>query len=543
MRRSCRRRSCCALLTVILSTALLLAASTGVANARPVNWTFSGFVEVQDPSGNPLSQVPVRLEGSTRYNIEWQWDPEIGGGWFYDTYSCTADGATDASSQALLRCEIPWDYAEQYDYLNVWIADRRYRVLERREIVRSQHDLHVVFIAAVDGMELPLVQKFAPQLILTAADQGVRPSPVEIMDRNGDGRLGWEDVLVEVYNLAGDSLGEYRPDEILFFGGNYWYPGQYQYPYFYYFEKYYIIPGWHLEGNTVVPHNPPAIYILIPHFEWGHIGETNASDWYGTYQQALADHSADSRYIRGTTYAHVFTAGGGDVVIQYWFFYPFNFSGNRHEGDWEHVNVVVDSGNVADARIRRVEYYYHEKVMVAYTAGTDYQLADGTHPIVYAGGFTTDQPCSTLAGSGTHGSYPRPGRIDNINSVGSHEMVGGDGLQIDFDNYRNIVLLPKDLPRTVYADNPELTYTVGWQHFAAGWGHPLSKPLPCDHAPFLETIFDIIDRIPFIGRPFNEVAKLVVLGIFKVGQDIYLEDTNKAPPGPRYNTRWETTQR
>jgi hypothetical protein len=203
------------------------------------------------------------LEGSTRYNIQWQWDPELGGAWSYDIYNCSADGATDASGHALLRCEIPWEYAEQYDDLNVWIADRRYRVLESREIVRSQHDLHILFIAAVDGMELPLVQKFAPQLILTAADQGVRPSPVEIMDRNGDSRLGWEDVLVEVYNLAGDSLGEFRPDEILFYGGDYWYPGQYQYPYFYYFEKYFIIPGWHLEGNTVIPHNPPAIYIMI----------------------------------------------------------------------------------------------------------------------------------------------------------------------------------------------------------------------------------------------------------------------------------------
>jgi hypothetical protein len=228
-------------------------------------------------------------------------------------------------------------------------------------------------------------------------------------------------------------------------------------------------------------------------------------------------------------------------VIQYWFFYPFNFSGNRHEGDWEHINVVVDSGNVARAHLIRVEYYYHKEVRVAYTPNVDFEVVDATHPVVYVGGFTTDQPCTTLAGYGTHGLYPRPGKIDDINPAGSYEIVGGDGLHIDFDGYRNIELLPKVLPRTVYSDNPELTYTLGWQHFAAGWGHPLSHPLPCDHAPFLETIFSIVDQLPFVGRPFNEVAKLIIYDLFKVGQDLLLEDTNKAPVGPRYNDRWETT--
>lgn len=29
------------------------------------------------------------------------------------------------------------------------------------------------------------------------------------------------------------------------------------------------------------------------------------------------------------------------LVVQYWFFYPFNDAGNNHEGDWEHINVVI----------------------------------------------------------------------------------------------------------------------------------------------------------------------------------------------------------
>ena len=30
-----------------------------------------------------------------------------------------------------------------------------------------------------------------------------------------------------------------------------------------------------------------------------------------------------------------------ELVLQYWLFYPYNDAGNVHEGDWEHLNVVV----------------------------------------------------------------------------------------------------------------------------------------------------------------------------------------------------------
>lgn len=82
-----------------------------------------------------------------------------------------------------------------------------------------------------------------------------------------------------------------------------------------------------------------------------------------------------------------------ELVFQYWFFYPFNDGGNDHEGDWEHLNVVVArEGNdtaamtaagirrvlgppgpkaagdraplpLSDLRIGRVDYYFHGKLM------------------------------------------------------------------------------------------------------------------------------------------------------------------------------------
>ena len=74
-----------------------------------------------------------------------------------------------------------------------------------------------------------------------------------------------------------------------------------------------------------------------------------------------------------------------ELVLQYWFFYPYNDAGNIHEGDWEHINVVVsprtqgkDMLTEATMRqllehpvahdelvINRVEYYFHYWVFIA----------------------------------------------------------------------------------------------------------------------------------------------------------------------------------
>jgi hypothetical protein len=82
-----------------------------------------------------------------------------------------------------------------------------------------------------------------------------------------------------------------------------------------------------------------------------------------------------------------------ELVLQYWFFYPYNDSGNKHEGDWEHVSVVVaprenaaplTAGEVRDVLagavpqdrlvIHRVEYYFHHNVFVMdYTTPNVYQ--------------------------------------------------------------------------------------------------------------------------------------------------------------------------
>jgi hypothetical protein len=49
---------------LILLTAILMAA-VGVVEARPTDWIFTGYFQVEDPSGNPAANAPVAMDGYT----------------------------------------------------------------------------------------------------------------------------------------------------------------------------------------------------------------------------------------------------------------------------------------------------------------------------------------------------------------------------------------------------------------------------------------------------------------------------------------------
>jgi len=103
---------------------------------------------------------------------------------------------------------------------------------------------------------------------------------------------------------------------------------------------------------------------------------------------------------------------GYELILQYWFFYPSNDSGNNHEGDWEHMNVVVAPRSMVEAPlpaatiqrilsgeltvgagspdplvIQRLEYYFHHFVMTldfanpnVYTSRDDWEAEIRTRP-------------------------------------------------------------------------------------------------------------------------------------------------------------------
>ena len=45
-----------------------------------------------------------------------------------------------------------------------------------------------------------------------------------------------------------------------------------------------------------------------------------------------------------TTYAHV-VSESGQTALQYWFFYIYNDFNNKHEGDWEMIQLVFDAAD------------------------------------------------------------------------------------------------------------------------------------------------------------------------------------------------------
>ncbi len=89
-----------------------------------------------------------------------------------------------------------------------------------------------------------------------------------------------------------------------------------------------------------------------------------------------------------TTYARVVTEPGrpNKLALQYWFFYVFNDFNNKHEGDWEMVQLLFDAPDAAAALERRptsIGYSQHSGAERADWGDKKLELVAGTHPVVY----------------------------------------------------------------------------------------------------------------------------------------------------------------
>jgi hypothetical protein len=118
-----------------------------------------------------------------------------------------------------------------------------------------------------------------------------------------------------------------------------------------------------------------------------------------------------------TQYAHVYwwNRDQGLLAVQYWFYYPFNEWVNNHEGDWEHIQVILKgppsltaSADATGFRPVSYQYFFHsfqtEPVDVVRFGGADPRE---DHPLVYVGG------TGAILGYGggfSGGSYPLPAR-------------------------------------------------------------------------------------------------------------------------------------
>ena len=89
-----------------------------------------------------------------------------------------------------------------------------------------------------------------------------------------------------------------------------------------------------------------------------------------------------------TIYSHVATEEGvvDRIALQYYFFYPFNDFNNKHEADWERIQIefpVADAQAALTAAPDQVVYSQHYGAERADWDAAKLTLVEQTHPVVY----------------------------------------------------------------------------------------------------------------------------------------------------------------
>ncbi len=278
-----------------------------------------------------------------------------------------------------------------------------------------------------DERELPLARRFAPTLALHGPDTELNGIHVPVYP-----------VPVEIMGLRDAEPGAGLPADRLFVV---WSQQPLDYPYGDHWVK---AQGWSPPLAEASPAHdysaltddpalrslaPPAMpfgpYTLRFHWEYGNPAVDTPAEWYAVWEAGNA-WSRPGFDFPPTAYAHLRRAadagfGGppGAVLVQYWFFFPFNDWINNHEGDWEGMNVLASSDDPESATVLDVEYFAHQVHIVrppGMPLGDHCVLVEETHPTAFVGGHGRLTGCigGTGEGEASHAFYPTPGRFAEV---------------------------------------------------------------------------------------------------------------------------------
>jgi Membrane domain of glycerophosphoryl diester phosphodiesterase len=103
---------------------------------------------------------------------------------------------------------------------------------------------------------------------------------------------------------------------------------------------------------------------------------------YDEWSHRLNKGHAPAMYARVVTEA----AHRAQLALQYWFFYVFNDFNDKHEGDWEMIQLDFDAPTVTQALSTKptlIGYSQHEGAESAHWGDSKLEIVDGTHPVVY----------------------------------------------------------------------------------------------------------------------------------------------------------------
>jgi hypothetical protein len=203
--------------------------------------------------------------------------------------------------------------------------------------------------------------------------------------------------------------------------------------------------------------------------------------------RALAGAKPEQSRFPPTQYAHLFwlDRARGLLVIQYWFFFPFNEWINHHEGDWEHVNVILKGPSQLAApdgdaeRFSAVghQFFFHgwrfEPEHPLRVPGADHDQAHGDHVVVFSGG---RGQFLWWGGSQSGGSYPWAARFPGAGGGVGPFRVADDtrhpGRFLPPQAFQ-VVLLPEP-DRLDARAHPELSWLA--LPFFAGQPHMRANP-------------------------------------------------------------------
>jgi len=149
--------------------------------------------------------------------------------------------------------------------------------------------------------------------------------------------------------------------------------------------------------------------------------------------------------------------GNDYIVLQYWFFYPYNNWWNCHEGDWERIQIILYEANETPQRMTFGQHWGGDTVP---WAPANISFVSETHPKVFPA-------------RGSHASYPNNG--DN----GEHLLMRlGKQDLIDYTSYAGRVLFPGYISSgniTGVDKRPytltDITYEPSWVKWSGIWGY------------------------------------------------------------------------
>ncbi len=159
-----------------------------------------------------------------------------------------------------------------------------------------------------------------------------------------------------------------------------------------------------------------------------------------------------TRDTEPVVYAHIATEQDrpGRLSLQYWFFYPFNDFNNKHESDWEMIQLEFAAADPAAALGQtpvRVGYSQHEGMEQAGWDDPKLEVVGDTHPVVHVA-------------AGSHANY--------FGSALYLGRSGQEGFGCD-DTSGETVDVPARV-QTIPSDPAQARADFGWLGYAGHWG-------------------------------------------------------------------------